>query len=430
MEQELKSKSYFPLFIHLVYLLFFFSLFFSLRAINSISIALLLLTGIFYNWKKLKWPSKKEPIHLFLIGCLLYFVLQIIGLLFTESYGNSWKDIQLKSGVAIIPLAVYFSGYVNKHTAKKLLAHYCLLLTVAILYCLFFSIKMYLESSNSSTLFYHQLVAPLKQHAVYFSIYVFVALVFLLENLQIRDIPFYHKTRLLLIILFSVFLFLLSSKIIIVFVLLYFLFFLTGLIKQKSVGKKILLILVAVIAAISSIILSTDNPISNRFRDMLKGNVSVIQQEKFAPGDYFNGIEFRLLQWKLVPVILQQHNSWWTGVGAANAQVLLDQQYISRNMYTGDHKIGQRGYQGYNTHNQWLESLLKNGIPGILVFGLICFAVVKIILHSRYRSNRFILLLLVVYSGVESVFETQYGIALFTLFVSFVCLAEQEPTFD
>jgi O-antigen ligase len=169
-----------------------------------------------------------------------------------------------------------------------------------------------------------------------------------------------------------------------------------------------------------SLLFMTSNPVSNRFKEIAEGDLAIVQQDSFHPADYFNGLQFRLLQWKLVPEILNENKSWWTGVGAGNAQELLNKKYISKNMYRGKPGTDDRGYLLYNTHNQLLESLLKNGIPGAVLFLFICFALLQIAWRNKNTIVRFTILLLFFYAFTESVLETQYGILIFSFFPLFL----------
>jgi len=89
-------------------------------------------------------------------------------------------------------------------------------------------------------------------------------------------------------------------------------------------------------------------------------------------------------------------------------------------MYAGTPGVAGRGYLGYNTHSQLLESLLQNGIPGLIVFVLSCFCLLKIMAQQQKLSARFIILLLVIYSLIESLFQEQYGIVMFTFLPLFM----------
>lgn len=93
-------------------------------------------------------------------------------------------------------------------------------------------------------------------------------------------------------------------------------------------------------------------------------------------------------------------------------------------MYAGDPVRGDRGYLIYNTHNQFLETLLQNGVIGFVVLLLICFSLVKMAIQEKNRIAIVSILLLLTWLLTESVFETQYGIVIFTFFPLFLCKDE------
>jgi O-antigen ligase len=98
-------------------------------------------------------------------------------------------------------------------------------------------------------------------------------------------------------------------------------------------------------------------------------------------------------------------------------------------MYTGDPVRGDRGYLIYNTHNQFLETILQTGIIGLSVFLIICFSLVKMAVLKKNRMTSFTILLLLAWLFTESVLETQYGIIIFTFFPLFVADGKiEKPT--
>jgi O-antigen ligase len=142
--------------------------------------------------------------------------------------------------------------------------------------------------------------------------------------------------------------------------------------------------------------------------------------DKFNPGMYFNGVQFRLLQWRFTGEILIENHAWVMGIGPGNAQYLLDQKYVSSNMYIGEPERGDHGFLGYNTHNQFLESLLKTGISGPIALLFICITLIKWAWQKRKRQTAFIAALFIVWLFTEAVLERQYGIQIFIFFPLFL----------
>jgi len=401
------------------YLVFFTSLIFSFRAISSVSIGLILIAGVLKNkieQKRFFSRSLKSPI---LILCSLFFILQCISLLYTTDLHQGWKNIRLKSALVLIPLALFCCNYLDERIRKRLLNWYCILLLLAGIIAIIVAFKNYRASGDGSVFVYHALVLIYSGHAVQFSILVFIGLLHLCEMLQGKEFfanKFFHS---FLILFFVIFLFLLSSKLVIIFFFIYFIFLMARFFILKSIGKTFIATSITALVIFSILIFSIPNPINSRFRDILGTNFSFLKKETFSPGDYFNGLEFRMLQWRFVPEILQEKNAWLMGVSPGDAQTLLDQKYIATNMYIGTPERGDKGFLGYNTHNEFLESLLQTGFIGLVLFMLIIGSLLKMVWERKRADLSFATIILVIYSFSESVFETQYSLFIFLFFPLF-----------
>lgn len=403
-----------------MYISFFAGLIFSFRAVSSISTGLILLTGLFFNKQQTGSFIAENLKNPFIACCAVYFVFQFTSLFNSHNMADDWRQIRLKTGLLFIPPAVCCCAYINSVTRKKLLVFYSIILAAAGFYCLTMAFIHYTNTADTSHFFYHPLVSPLKQHAVYFSLLVFVALLFLLEPVKKGELLFNRIFHLILIFFFAFLLILLSSKLVIIFFGFYLLYYFLTFRKTRMMNKYVVAGFILFLFAGFSLLLMTRNPVSSRFNELVKGDLAIVQKDSYQQADYFNGLQFRLLQWKLIPEILNENKSWWTGVGPGNAQQLLDQKYISKNMYRGIPGTADTGYLVYNTHNQLLESLLKNGIPGAVLFLFICFSLLQIAWKNKNRIVRFTILLLFFYSFTESILETQYGILIFTFFPLFL----------
>ncbi len=420
MRPGLTKKNTLFIFIHILYLFFFTSIIFSFRAVSSISIAAILLTGFI----TLQWPtshiSAKKSMIFFLSGCVICFLLTIVSLLYTNNSDNGWSHVRLKTGLLVIPLAAFFTTSFIRLHKQQLLLHFTTILLIACLFCLSIAVSRYSNTTNASVFFYHELVSPFSQHAVYFSVFVFIVLVYLMENSRRVSSPVSKPICLLLIAFFSVFLFLLSSKLTIVLYGLYILFFLSASIRAKTINRSVIAVLLLLFILATGILLLTKNPVSKRFNDLMSGDIGITRKENFNPGDYFNGLQLRLLEWRFVSEILTENKRWIAGISPGDAQQQLDQKYISKNMYIGDPGGKDKGFLGYNTHNQFLQSLLQHGIFGAGVFLFTWLALLALAWTKKKREYTAIIILLLVYAWVESILETQYGIVIFTFFPLFL----------
>jgi len=197
------------------------------------------------------------------------------------------------------------------------------------------------------------------------------------------------------------------------------LYYLINIAREKRRNKKTVMMLIAGFVTFCIFLFTTNNLISRRFIEIIETDFGFLKKEHFSEGNYFNGLQFRLLQWKFVPEILNEKKAWLGGVGIGDAQANLNEKYFSKDLYTGTPERGDTGFLGYNTHNEFLQALLQTGIVGLLLFLLICFALVKMILQKKRAALTFITLLLLAYSFSESVLESQYSGIIFLFFPVF-----------
>ncbi|MBX3103003.1 MAG: O-antigen ligase family protein [Bacteroidetes bacterium] len=114
----------------------------------------------------------------------------------------------------------------------------------------------------------------------------------------------------------------------------------------------------------------------------------------------------RLAAWETA--LLVGARSPWVGVGPANLELAMDAQYARMPYHIAP------GYQVY-THNQYLETWLAYGVPGIL---LLLWALLG---GLRYIARRPLLLAMICTTGiamlVEAILERQIGVSFFALFI-------------
>ena len=408
------------LLLYLWYIVFFISLVCCFRAISSIAIGLILITGLLKNkTEKGSWINNDLK-NAFLATCFFFYLIQAIPLLFTTNFTEAVKNIQLKSAILLVPIAVCCCSFLDEVVREKLMKYYIGIIAAVLLFCLLNATYRYqFHAAAADVFFYHELVSPFRQHAVQVSIYVFFGLLYLLEKAKNENHLYSKGIHFILIVYFTTCLLLLSSKLIIAFSAVCFVYYAILVLRSKPKGRLIIFTTLFAGLAMITLVLSTQNNISKRFNEIRSGNLALVQQQNFDPGIYFNGLQFRLVQWRFVKEILTERHAWLTGV-SSEAQTLLNNKYTSTHMYIGDGASADHGFIGYNTHAQFLESLLQSGIVGLLSFLLICFAMIRMAIHKKNRELSIAVILLIAYCFNESVFESQYGITLFTFFPLFL----------
>jgi len=199
------------------YIAFFAGIIFHFRAVSSISTGLLLLTGFFYNKTLTGSFFNKRIRNPVLISCGIYFFYVSAIVLLKDDARTVQRHIELKSVIMLAPVAIFCCNFLNAERIKQLVKYYILLLVSACLYCFITSFIHYTNSGDVTQLFYHQLVSPLKQHAIYFSLLVFFGTAYLLINAAKGEFLINRVLHFLAIAFFSAILLLLSSKLVLLF---------------------------------------------------------------------------------------------------------------------------------------------------------------------------------------------------------------------
>jgi O-antigen ligase len=335
------------------------------------------------------------------------------------------KLTQRTSALIFVPASACVNqSFFRSDTSKKLMPCFAIILTTAGLYCLVVATFKYYSDQPAFPFFYHPLVKPLSQHAIQFSVLVFTALICLTENLKKNLTSSANLFARPAVAFLSLFLILLSSKLIICFYIAYLL----SLFLYKRPFKTKNIIVASALITTMIILMITRNPVGNRFRAIFSGNYELFTQRKFNPGVRFNGVQFRLLQWRFTYEILNEQHEWLTGLTPGDAQSYLDKKYVETNMYTGVAGTDNHGFLGYHTHNQFLQLTLENGLPALVLFLLICYAYIKMAIESKRNEQRWVIALLIFYCFTDAPLNTQYGLVIFLFLPAFLCL-QDKPVF-
>lgn len=128
-------------------------------------------------------------------------------------------------------------------------------------------------------------------------------------------------------------------------------------------------------------------------------------------GDDFNSATHRLAEWECASYVIEENLILGTGIGDAKNELV--HEYRKQGFKTGYE-------QGYNAHNQYLETMLAAGSVGLLLLlGLImCY------LYYAFRQNNLILLLTLSFMAVcmltESMLERAWAVILLNVFFPFL----------
>lgn len=413
-----RDSKYLVNILYWLYLLFMASLVCCFRAVSSMSIGLILLLTLIHKYQTDRRIFNKEHGLGFFLSCLLFYVLQIISLAYSEDIEEGLIHVQLKSALLFVPAAIYFAAFLNEAFRRRVMTGYLFIVIVASLYCLGIAFSKYLETGSKDAFFYFELVKPFGHHAIQYSLLVMFGALYTMDRLTRAEYLFNPALHLVLASFLLIVIMLLSSKLVIAITIACVGYYLLKMIRTRNKQRWILPVAVVGCVALTFGVMFTSNPISKRFDEIIAGDISMINQDKFNQGTYFNGLQFRLIQWRFLREILNENNGWISGVGIGDGQHELDEKYIATDMYTGEESRGDHGFLGFNTHNQFYESLLQTGILGLAAYILIVISMVSMVIRTRNSVLTFITISLLAYTLNESVFETQYGMMIF-LFIPF-----------
>jgi len=392
---------------------------FSLLNLNSYFIILVLfLTLIDGNWKQNLYKTFTNPVF---VSFLLIFLTECLGLLYNHDMKAGLKKVESSAGLIAIPFMLITGRQFFSSRYISIMKIYCILLLISTLICIGYASYQYQLTNNIEVFFYHELLRPINHHAVYFSVFLNIGIVYLISNGFKTTFIHNRKTSVITSILitwFFCFVLLLASKLMIVATILIIIVLLAGkLIRQKN--KALLLTLTVASMILMMVLLTIDNPIKKRFTDIFTGNAILFREQTFTTNTYFNGLQFRLLIWKFGTEIIREKNAIVFGVSPGDAQMLLNEKYRQANMYLGDVQRKDKGYLNYNFHNQFIQSLVESGLTGLLLLAVNVSILFYLILNRYQRESVTVMLLIFLFFLTESVLERQYGIFLFTFFPLF-----------
>lgn len=368
-----------------------------------------------------RWANIRQAFSnkLFLAYCAL-FLIDLIGQAFTPDQVTGWKVVAREATLVAIPF-VLCGGVLADHAMyKKLMSAYCLMLGVICLACLFLAMLRYRATGNIGEFFYHSLASPTYQNAIFFTVFVLFGLLFLLTY-DLRNI-FPHRSpsmmRVLRIALVCLFIFMviqLASKLFLIIMVLILGWFLFRRFLLTGRFKVLIAILILGVLGLA-LLLVTDNPVKTRYEAIRHANTRMLARRQFTPADSFNGIQLRLLEYRFAYEILHEHHAWILGTTSGYSQDLLNQKYVKANMYLGAPGRKGRGFWDYNFHDQFVETLVRTGLVGLVILLAIFWLQIDIVRRWRTSQAFFTILILGAFFIAQSPLTLQTGVFLFAFF--------------
>jgi O-antigen ligase len=353
---------------------------------------------------KLKSLFKNKTALLFIAVFLVY----AIGMFYTSNVREGLTNLLLKVSFLLFPLLLFVPGTLKIPSWKTIFKVFlwgCLLTSIALLSVAAFTFF----TTGKNNFYYGFLAKPLGLHPAVFSMYLLLCVFGLLLPFLFRDQePYFHNkwhTR-LFIVFFSVMIFLLSSRQeIIVFLLLLPIVFLIYFFRQKRWLTGLALSTAIVVGFLAIVFLIPET----------KMRLVKMQEQLDEPysNDAPNSVTMRKVIWESAAEIIREHPV--TGVGTGDAADMLKRKYREKNLVSPLN-------ENLNAHNQYLQTAITIGIPGLLIVLLSLFAGFRLAIQHRAAIYLLFLLIFVICNLTESMLEAEAGVVFFTFFNSLMAV--------
>lgn len=357
-----------------------------------------------WNWKE-KWSNLREnaSIPTIIILFSVYFVV-IYGFFLSYNKGRALAAFDCYLWFMAAPLFILTRRRTRLTNNRIHLAFMVFALSTFLHLCIIFSIALhkYIQTGNEVYLYYEKL--SFFRHPSYVAMYATFSFYFLLDFIN-KTHRFLHPLfKILLYIIMGVLMvgvFFLQSKAgILVFCILAVIWFIY-LLFIRSTNIAAALSIIIVLTSVGIVFHETQWIPMHRFKDSLE-DVNKFKTNHLGSGSS----EIRLTVWKSTLEICKKNLPW--GVGTGDATDELSVNAVKKN-YTN--LIGHH----FNAHNQYLQTLLTTGLPGIIV--LIAYCLHPLIMGIRRKNTLYVsfAIILILNIVVESMFEVRGGVAFFAI---------------
>ena len=361
----------------------------------------------------------------FVIPFFIFFVLHLVGMIYTTDYGSGWFDLEKKIFLFALPLVLAVSVPMEKAAVTRLFNVFTISCTIATAICLYYAFRNASHSdatlqfsSLTSFAFYSSPITNLWTFFTYGRLasaitinpsYLAMYLVFCLLWLAFQHLNFFGSysrikriSLLLLWFYLSFFIICLSSRIMIIALLALNAFTSFEVLKTNSIRKKLLLSTFVFLLLCGLIYL---NPVSRYRTEEVAMTSTNFAMENFQT----ESVSIRASLWWLgLKAFLQTNPIWGEGTGDVIAVIK---------------KVGQENHisnvlDTYNPHNQFLYTLIGLGGVGFISLLSCLFLPAFFISGSgTYLYLGFIAIFFLL-CLTESALEFQKGIAFFSIFNS------------
>lgn len=386
-------------FYQFLFLLIILTLPYSIR-LNSASI---ILFSIYNLWLWLKTKEIDKSAIVFLFVNLSVILIAIVGFINTEHYLPALKYLETRVPLIIFPLILVAIGkFWNKYLLDKVLLTFVLVILLSGLIIQGALLWDLIKEGKSLNLFFYWrnsndvLADRINIHPTYLSMYALFSIAITYE-LTIWNKTFTLKTILgyITIIYLSVLTLHLASRVALIPLFIIIIFILVNSIRQFKFYS---LFIIIPLLLCGTFLFNLDTfAMTDRYGHSIHSPF-----EKPDPGTN----DDRSVAWYSSIQLIKQN--FLVGVGTGDATSELNALYRELG-------IERLADQNLNSHNQFLDAIVRNGILGILALVLIYFYGVY---DTRFNNRLYLLFIIIIAitSMTENILDRQKGAVFFAVF--------------
>ncbi|MTI31879.1 O-antigen ligase family protein [Xanthovirga aplysinae] len=352
-----------------------------------------------------------------LLVFVLFYFLNVLSLLFTQNMGEGLFALEKRASILLFPLLLSTSVRLKANEKTLIFGSFVVgyLLTSCLL--LFHALKLYLVDGNTAYFFFHSLTRPIDAHAIYFAMFGIFSVGVLAHRLDQKwgMWDYYLKGLHLLVIgfLFMV-IFLCASKMMMGLLVVFVIILLYRHINHwygKHL-KKLMLSFSLFFLTLFGAFMYFNEPIRERLKTgLFDGDYKMLFMDKMPIETRLNGVNLRLLIWKLGIKGIIKEGDFVFGFGPGDTQIHLNSFYI-------ESELSKRGYLGYSAHNEYVQTFLELGLIGLLLLLVIFYFSFRYAYQYSGVVHFYFLFLLLFGFCTESMLAMNKGILYFSFFSS------------
>lgn len=361
----------------------------------------------------------RNPVFIFFV---LWFLLNLLSAMLSHNQIEAWRKMEVRLMFLLIPFPILvLANFRNKIDKSLVLFSFGMVFLTLIL--LFLNLIKFIKTGTCQQCFFHDFTAIYRQHAVYFSVLLLIAVILILEiplglkKLSSNQTKF---VKYLSISILSLGLFFAASKIILflwLIFLLYYIFF-----KNHQPQLKLSFLLLIILGGIA---FYSSETLQSRFLDGLNiANTNYeLENRSFTYDEKSNisDMELRLLFAKIGLTHLKDDGKIWTGYGIGDQQDWFDYHLMRYN-------LAPNWYENHNVHNQYLDNLLNFGIFGFIFFLLFMVYILSLAWKNQQKFPLYILLVFSFAFLFEVYLTRNKGIVFFVFWVMILYTFYLNPT--